>query len=68
MATAIRHGITKINIYSEVLNALNSGLKQKLNSIENLSMWPCYVYEIANQQMRDVIRHKIRTFGSAGRV
>ena len=68
MQKAISLGICKINIYSEVLNALNSGLKQKLNSIENLSMWPCYVYEIANQQMRDVIRHKIRTFGSAGRV
>lgn len=68
MQKAISLGICKINIYSEVLNGLNAGLKQKLNSIENLSMWPVFVYEEANKQMRDVIRHKIRTFGSNGRV
>lgn len=65
---AIRHGITKINIYSEVLYGLNSGLRDKLNGIQNLSMWPVYVYEDAITRMREVIRNKIRTFGSAGRV
>ncbi len=65
---AIELGICKINIYSEVLHGLNSGLKNKLNSIENLSMWPVFVYEDAQKQMREVIRHKIRIFGSAGRV
>lgn len=68
MQKAISLGICKINIYSEVLHGLNAGLKTKLNSIENLSMWPVYVYEEANRQMREVIRHKIRTFGSANRV
>lgn len=68
MQKAISLGICKINIYSEVLHGLNAGLKAKLNSIENLSMWPVYVYEEANRQMREVIRHKIRTFGSANRV
>ena len=65
---AIAHGITKINIYSEVLHGLNTGLRDKLNSIQNMSMWPMYVYEDANERMREVIRNKIRTFGSAGRV
>lgn len=65
---AISLGVTKINIYSEVLHGLNSGLKDKLNSIENLSMWPVFVYQEAQERMREVIRHKIRTFGSAGRV
>lgn len=65
---AIAHGICKINIFSEVLHGLNSGLKEKLNSISNLSMWPVFVYEQAQRQMREVIRHKIRAFGSAGRV
>ena len=64
---AIRRGICKINIYSEVLYGLNAGLKDKLNRIENLSMWPVFVYEEAQKQMREVIRHKIKTFGSAGR-
>lgn len=65
---AIELGITKINIYSEVLNGLNTGLKDKLNDIQNMSMWPIYVYETANERMREVIRNKIRTFGSNGRV
>ncbi len=65
---AIELGITKINIYSEVLNGLNTGLKDKLNDIQNMSMWPVYVYETANERMREVIRNKIRTFGSNGRV
>lgn len=65
---AIRLGICKINIFSEVLNGLNCGLKEKLNHIENMSMWPVYVYEDAYRRMREVIRHKIKTFGSAGRV
>ena len=68
MQKAISLGICKINIYSEVLHGLNAGLKEKLNSINNLSMWPVFVYEEANKQMREVIRHKIRTFGSNGRV
>ena len=65
---AIELGICKINIFSEVLNALNTNLKEKLNGIENLSMWPIYVYKNAMQGMKEVIRHKIRTFGSNGRV
>ncbi len=65
---AIKHGITKINVYSDVLNGLNTGLKDKLNNIQNMSMWPIYVFEDAQARMREVIREKIRTFGSNGKV
>lgn len=65
---AIKHGITKINVYSDLLHGLNTGLKDKLNNIQNMSMWPIYVYEDAQERMREVIRQKIRTFGSNGRV
>lgn len=65
---AVAHGITKINVYSEVLNALNTGLLNKLTSIQNMSMWPCYVYEDAKNRMKETIRNKIRVFGSNGRV
>lgn len=65
---AIKHGITKINVYSDLLHGLNTGLKDKLNNIQNMSMWPIYVYEDAQERMREVIREKIRTFGSNGRV
>ena len=68
MQNAIHHGITKINIYSDVLFALNKGLKDTLNSITNPSTWPFLVYEDAMKMMKEVIREKLRTFGSAGRI
>ena len=68
MKNAIAHGITKINIYSDVLFALNQGLKSTLNSITNPSAWPFLVYEDARRRMKDVVRDKIRRFGSAERV
>ncbi len=68
MQNAITHGITKINIYSDVLYALNKGLKDTLNSITNPSTWPFLVYEDAMKMMKEVVREKLRTFGSAGRL
>lgn len=68
MENAIRHGITKINIYSDVLYALNKGLKDSLNRQTNPSAWPFLVYEDAMKGMKEVVREKLRTFGSAGRV
>ena len=68
MQNAIKHGITKINIYSDVLFALNQGLKNYLNNMTNPSTWPFLVYEDAMRMMKDVIREKLRTFGSAGRI
>ena len=68
MQAAIAHGITKINIFSDVVGALNLGLKNKLNSMENLSTWPVFVFEEARARMKEAVRTKIRVFGSAGRV
>ena len=68
MQNAIHHGITKINIYSDVLYALNQGLKNYLNTMTNPSTWPFLVYEDAMKMMKDVVREKLRTFGSAGRI
>ncbi len=65
---AIHHGITKINIYSDVLFALNQGLKNTLNSMTNPSTWPFIVYEDAIKMMKEVVREKLRKFGSAGRI
>ncbi len=61
-------GITKINIFSEMLNALNTGLRDKLGSITNMSMWSYLVYEKAIYNMRAIARHKISVFGSGGRI
>ncbi len=68
MQNAIHHGITKINIYSDVLYALNQGLKNYLNTMTNPSTWPFIVYEDAMKMMKEVVREKFRTFGSAGRI
>ena len=68
MKMAIEHGITKINIFSDVVGALNTGLKEKLNSIKNPSTWPAFVFEDARVGMREAIRQKIRAFGSNNRV
>lgn len=68
MQNAIHHGITKINIYSDVVGALNKGLKDKLNTMENPATWPFLVYEDARKMMKDVVREKLRTFGSQGRI
>ena len=68
MSNAILHGITKINIYSDVLFALNQGLKNTLNTMSNPSTWPFIVYEDAMKMMKEVVREKLRSFGSAGRI
>lgn len=68
MQEAIRHGITKINIFSDVVGAMNAGLKNKLNNLTNPSTWPAFVFENARTMMKNVVREKIHTFGSAGRL
>lgn len=68
MQNAIHHGITKINIYSDVVGAMNKGLSDKLNAVENPATWPFIVFEDARNSMKEVARNKLRTFGSAGRI
>lgn len=68
MQNAIKHGITKINIYSDVLFALNQGLKNTLNNITNPSTWPFIVYEDAMKMMKAVVKEKLITFNSINRI
>ena len=68
MQNAIRHGITKINIYSDVVGAMNQGLKDKLNTMENPATWPFIVFEDARNQMKAVASEKLHSFGSTGRL
>lgn len=65
---AIDHGITKINIYSDVLAAMSAGLKNTVNSLTNPATWPVVLYEESKKRMREVLLEKINTFGSANRV
>ena len=65
--TAILHGVTKINIYSDVVTGLNRGLLNKLQTMKNPATWPVYVFEEARVLMKDAVRRKIRVFGSNNR-
>ena len=68
MKQAIAHGITKINIYSDIVAAMNAALKEKLNTMENPATWPAYVFEDARKRIKHVVHEKCAAFGSAGRV
>ncbi len=68
MQAAIRHGITKINIYSDMVAALNRGLKNTLDTMDNPVAWPCLVFADARAMVKEVARGKLRTFGSAGKL
>ena len=65
---AIKHGITKINVFSDVVSAMNIGLKDKLNAVTNIATWPCYVFDEARKNMREVVCNKIKTFGSNNKI
>ena len=45
-----------------------TALKDKLNAVENPATWPFLVFEDARVMMKEVVRDKVRTFGSAGRI
>ena len=64
---AAKFGVTVGSVSYDYF-ALNEGLKSTLNTITNPSTWPFLVYEDAMQRMKEVIREKLRTFGSAGRI
>ena len=68
MKAAITHGITKINIYSDVVAAMNRGLKDTLNGAENPALWPFLSFAESRTRMKAVIREKLHTFGSAGKL
>ncbi|MDD3155822.1 MAG: class II fructose-bisphosphate aldolase [Victivallaceae bacterium] len=65
---AIENGISKINIYSELLNAWNSAMLTELRKQQHMSVWPSVLRKTPDAAMRAVIRKKIELFGSAGKV
>ncbi len=67
LKTAIAHGVTKINIYSDVVAAMNAGLKSKIANLGNPATWPIFLFDEAQKNMRALIRDRIRMCGSNGR-
>ena len=64
---AIANGIAKINIYSELLTAWNGAMLEELKALPHLAAWPSALRKKPDAAMREVIRGKIRLFGSADR-
>lgn len=65
---AIENGISKINIYSELLHAWNSAMLAELRKQPYMSVWPSVLRKTPDAAMRMVICKKIELFGSAGKV
>lgn len=64
---AIKNGICKINIYSELLNAWNTEMFAELQKQPHMAVWPCILRKKPDAAMREVIRRKLIFFNSAGK-
>ncbi len=64
---SIELGICKVNIYSELLDAYFSTLRETLNDLTNICTWPVYVYQKPTQAMKDLVQKKIMLVDSANR-
>ena len=67
MSNAISHGISKVNIYSELITAWNREMLSELQAQPHLAAWPAVLRKKPDAAMREVIRKKIQFFGSAGK-
>ena len=64
---AIRHGIAKINICSEIMDAWHRTVVAELGTSPNYSVHNSAVCRPADEAVREVMRNKIRLFGSGRR-
>lgn len=64
MSCAISHGISKVNIYSELLTAWNTAMLDELKALPHMAAWPAVLRKKPDAAMREVIRQKIKFFGS----
>jgi len=64
---AIENGITKINVFTDILIAYYTELREGLNNSDNMGKWPVFVNEKPLEAMKNVVKDKIRQFGSAGK-
>lgn len=65
---AVALGICKLNIYSELLNAFYSTMKQELNETDNMSIWVSTANKHPITAMKEVVKKKILLLGSNNRV
>ena len=68
MKLAIENGITKVNIFSEILSAFFGEMKKQLNELDNMSLWPSAAYKRPIEAMKEKVKEKIYLCGSNGKV
>ncbi|UDQ99081.1 class II fructose-bisphosphate aldolase [Lentisphaerota bacterium WC36G] len=61
---AVANGITKVNVFTDILIAMFSELKTGLNESDNMGKWPIFVYEKPILALQEVVKNKIITFNS----
>lgn len=61
---AIGAGIAKINICAELMSAWHAALREELAAPSNLPLLDCLVCRRSEEAVREVMRRKIRLFGS----
>jgi len=64
---AIKHGVAKINIDTDLRLAFTAGVREAVDDLPKV-IDPRKLLEPANLLMREVAMHKMKLFGSAGRV
>jgi ketose-bisphosphate aldolase len=61
---AIENGITKINVFTDILIAYYTELRSGLKKSDNMGIWPIFVNKKPLDAMKAVVMDKIRQFGS----
>ena len=68
MKEAIENGITKVNIFSEILSAFFGEMKKQLNELDNMSLWPSAAYKRPIEAMKEKVREKFYLCKAENRV
>ena len=68
MRLAIENGISKVNIFSEILEAFFKEMKTQLNELDNMSLWPSAAYKRPIEAMKEKVKEKIYLCNSNDKV
>lgn len=64
---AIELGITKVNVATDLAGAYTSALRKVVASNEGI-IWPGRIFSAVREAMKELVRARIRLFGSSGMV
>ena len=67
MKEAIARGISKVNIFSEIVNAYYTAMRDFLAAQTNLSLWTMTAEQAANDALKEKVREKFLLLGTDGK-